>query len=62
VADGSPRVSRLDAADGVTVTGRIRAHDDLKRGAITMVGGLTLHQGTNNISGGRLSVPKREGQ
>jgi lipopolysaccharide export system protein LptA len=35
---------------------------DLKRGAITMVGGLTLHQGTNNISGGRLSVPKREGQ
>jgi lipopolysaccharide export system protein LptA len=62
VADGSPQVSRLDAAGGVTVnrpdqSARSQyAVYDLKRRVITMVGGVTLRQGTNNISGGRLSI------
>lgn len=62
VADGSPQVSRLDAAGGVTVnrpdqSARSQyAVYDLKRRVITMVGGVTLRQGTNNLSGGRLSI------
>jgi lipopolysaccharide export system protein LptA len=62
IADGSPEVSRLDAAGGVTVTrpeqsARAQyAVYDLNRRVITMVGGVTLRQGTNNVSGGRLTI------
>jgi hypothetical protein len=51
ISDGSPQVSRLDAAGGVTVsrpdqTARSQyAVYDLNRRVITMVGGVTLRQG-----------------
>jgi lipopolysaccharide export system protein LptA len=62
VTDGSPQVSRLDAAGGVTVARPDQtAHSqyavyDLNRRVITMVGGVTLRQGANTVSGGRLSI------
>lgn len=62
VIDGSPQVSRLDAAGGVTVTrpdqnARSRyAVYDLNRRVITMIGDVTLVQGTNTVRGGRLSI------
>jgi lipopolysaccharide export system protein LptA len=62
ISDGSPQVSRLDAAGGVTVNRPDQnarsqyAVYDLNRRIITMVGSVTLRQGTNNISGGRLSI------
>ncbi len=62
ITDGSPEVSRLDAAGGVTVTrpdqsatGQYAVYDVNKR-IITMVGGVTLKQGANNVSGGRLVI------
>ena len=62
VSDGSPQVSRLDAAGGVTVTRPDQsarsqfAVYDLNRRVITMIGGVTLRQGANTVSGGRLSI------
>jgi lipopolysaccharide export system protein LptA len=62
ITDGSPEVSRMDAAGGVTVTRPDQsarsqyAVYDLNRRVITMVGGVTLRQGANNVSGGRLSI------
>ena len=62
ITNGSPQVSRLDASGGVTVTRpdqSARANYavyDLNRRVITMIGGVTLRQGSNNISGGRLSI------
>lgn len=62
ITNGSPQVSRLDASGGVTVarpdqTARSQyAVYDLNRRVITMVGGVTLRQGANNVSGGRLSI------
>lgn len=62
VSDGSPQVSRLDAAGGVTVTRPEQsarsqfAVYDLNRRVITMIGGVTLRQGTNTVSGARLSI------
>lgn len=62
VVNGSPQVSRFDASGGVTVsrpdqTARSTyAVYDLNRRVITMVGGVTLRQGANNVSGGRLSI------
>lgn len=62
ISDGSPQVSRLDAAGGVTVTRPDQnarsqyAVYDLNQRIITMVGGVTLRQGMNNISGSRLSI------
>ena len=62
ITDGSPEVSRLDAAGGVTVTrpdqratGQFAVYDVNKR-IITMVGGVTLNQGANTVSGGRLVI------
>jgi len=62
ITDGSPEVSRLDAAGGVTVTrpdqsasGQYAVYDVNKR-IITMVGGVTLKQGPNIVSGGRLVI------
>lgn len=62
VSDGSPQVSRLDASGGVTVnrpdqSARSQfAVYDLNRRVITMIGGVTLRQGANTVSGGRLSI------
>ncbi|WP_376787781.1 LptA/OstA family protein [Sphingomonas sp. LM7] len=62
VSEGSPQVSRLDAAGGVTVnrpnqSARSQyAVYDLNRRVITMVGAVTLRQAGNTVSGGRLSI------
>jgi lipopolysaccharide export system protein LptA len=62
VSDGSPQVSRLDASGGVTVnrpdqSARSQfAVYDLNRRVITMIGAVTLRQGANTVSGGRLSI------
>ena len=62
--NGSSKVAidRLDATGGVTVTsasetatGDIAIYD-LPRKLITMVGGVTLVQGSNRINGGRLVI------
>ncbi len=62
ITDGSPEVSRLDASGGVTITrpdqsatGQYAVYDVNKR-IITMVGNVTLKQGANNVSGGRLVI------
>jgi lipopolysaccharide export system protein LptA len=62
ISDGSPQVSRLDASGSVTVTRPDQnarsqyAVYDLNTRIITMVGAVTLRQGMNNVSGGRLSI------
>ncbi|MHA6718276.1 LptA/OstA family protein [Sphingomonas sp. RS6] len=62
LTDGSPQASRLDAAGSVTVTRpdqNARAQYavyDVDRRVITMVGGVTLNQAGNTVSGGRLSI------
>ena len=62
VVDGSPQVSRLDAAGGVTVTRPQQtarsqyAVYDLNRRVITMLGGVSLLQGGNTVNGGRLTI------
>ena len=68
ITDGSPQVNRLDAAGGVTITRpdqNARAQYavyDLNRRVITMIGGVTLRQGNNNLSGGRLSIDLDSGR
>lgn len=61
-AGASPEAQRIDASGGVTVT-RPRqtarsnfAVYDLKKGVITMLGGVTLIQGGNTVNGGRLTI------
>lgn len=62
VLDGNPQVSRLDASGGVTVkrpdqTARSQfAVYDLNRRVITMLGAVTLTQGSNTVNGGRLTI------
>lgn len=62
IVDGSPQVSRLDASGGVTVTRpdqRARSQYaiyDLNRRVITMLGGVSLAQGSNVVNGGRLTI------
>jgi len=63
VVGGSPQVSRLDAAGGVTVrrpdqTAKSQyAIYDLNRRIITMLGGVSLTQGGGNtVNGGRLTI------
>ncbi len=62
VIGGSPQVSRLDASGGVTVVRpqqKARAQYgvyDLNRRVITMLGAVSLTQGTNTVTGGRLSI------
>ncbi|HTG38999.1 LptA/OstA family protein [Sphingomonas sp.] len=62
VIGGSPQVSRLDASGGVTLVRpdqRARAQYgvyDLNRRVVTMLGGVSLTQGTNTVTGGRLSI------
>lgn len=62
VIGGNPQVSRLDASGGVTVrrpdqTARGQyAIYDLNRRVITMLGAVTLTQGSNTVNGGRLTI------
>jgi lipopolysaccharide export system protein LptA len=62
VTSGSPQASRLDAAGGVTVTRPDQtaksnfAVYDVNRRVVTMIGNVSLTQGTNRLSGGRLSI------
>ncbi len=62
VVDGSPQVSRLDASGGVTVirpeqTAKSRyAVYDLNRRLVTMIGSVTLLQGSNVLNGGRATI------
>jgi len=62
VLSGSPQVSRFDAAGGVTVTRPNQtarsqyAVYDLNKRVITMLGAVTLTQGGNTVSGGRLTI------
>lgn len=62
VIDGSPSVSRFDASGGVTVsrpdqTARAQyGVYDINRRVITMLGDVTLTQGGNRVSGGRLTI------
>lgn len=62
ITEGSPQVSRLDAAGGVTVTRPQQSATsqyavyDLNRRIITMIGRVTLRQGGNTVTGGRLSI------
>ena len=62
VVDGSPQVSRLDAAGGVTVTrpGQTAKSQfgvyDLNQRIITMLGAVSLTQGGNTVKGGRLTM------
>lgn len=62
VVGGNPQVSRLDASGGVTVrrpdqTARASyAIYDLNRRIITMLGAVTLTQGSNTVNGGRLTL------
>lgn len=62
VIGGSPQVSRLDASGGVTVVRpqqKARAQYgvyDLNRRVITMLGAVSLTQGSNTVTGGRLSI------
>lgn len=62
VLDGSPSVSRFDAAGGVTVvrpdqTARAQyGVYDINKRTITMMGNVTLTQGSNRVSGGRLTM------
>lgn len=62
VMNGSPQVSRLDASGGVTVSRPDQkarsqyAVYDLNRRIITMLGAVSLDQGGNTVSGGRLTL------
>lgn len=68
VVDGSPQVSRLDASGGVSVTRPDQsarseyAVYDIQRREITMIGNVTLVQGGNPVSGGRLRIDLDSGK
>ncbi len=68
IANGNPSVQRLDASGGVTVRS---ANDtargsfatyDLNRRLITMIGNVTLNQGSNVLRGGRLVIDLNTGR
>jgi lipopolysaccharide export system protein LptA len=58
----SPEAQRIDASGGVTVTRPTQtarsnfAVYDLKKGVITMLGGVMLIQAGNTVNGGRLTI------
>jgi lipopolysaccharide export system protein LptA len=62
VLNGSPQVSRFDAAGGVTVTRPNQtarsqyAVYDLNKRVITMLGAVSLTQGGDTVNGGRLTL------
>ena len=65
---GGVDIERLDASGGVTVTSASEtargdfAIYDLPRRLITLVGGVTLTQGSNRVSGGRLVIDLNTGR
>ncbi len=65
---GNPKVDRVDASGGVTVRSTSETASgsfaiyDLNRKIITMIGGVSLQQGNNKISGGRLVIDLRSGR
>ena len=65
---GNPTVQRLVASGGVTVrspgetaSGEFASYD-LNRRLITMIGGVTLNQGSNVLRGGRLVIDLNSGR
>ena len=65
---GNPTVQRLDASGGVvvrsateTASGEFASYD-LNRRLITMIGGVTLNQGSNVLRGGRLVIDLNSGR
>ena len=67
-AGGGPTIQRLDASGGVSVrsasesaTGSFAIYD-LNRRLITMIGGVTLNQGSNTVRGGRLVIDLNSGR
>ncbi|UUX98420.1 LptA/OstA family protein [Sphingomonas sp. J315] len=68
IIDGSPAATRFDASGGVTVTRpdqTARAQYgvyDINRRVITMLGNVTLTQGGNTVSGGRLTIDLDSGR
>lgn len=68
VTAGNPTVQRLDASGGVivrsareTARGSFASYD-LNRRLITMIGGVTLEQGSNVLRGGRLVIDLASGR
>jgi lipopolysaccharide export system protein LptA len=62
VTDGHPQATRIDAAGDVvvkrpdqTATGRFGVYD-IGRHLVTMLGGVTLHQGANTVAGSRMTI------
>ena len=49
-------VNRLDALGGVTITKSDAAIYDLDRNIITLIGNVSVTQGTNKINGGRIII------
>jgi len=68
VGGASPQIDRLDAQGGVSVVSATEtAHSDiaiydLNRKLITMIGGVELQQGGNNVKGGRLVIDLNSGR
>jgi lipopolysaccharide export system protein LptA len=68
IIDGSPAATRFDASGGVTVTRpdqKARAQYgvyDINRRVITMLGNVSLTQGGNTVSGGRLTLDLDSGR
>ncbi|UVO55933.1 LptA/OstA family protein [Sphingomonas sp. SUN039] len=68
ITSGNPTVQRLDASGGVvvrsaseTASGEFASYD-LNRRLITMIGGVTLNQGSNVLRGGRLVIDLASGR
>jgi lipopolysaccharide export system protein LptA len=68
ITSGNPTVQRLDASGGVvvrspseTASGDFASYD-LNRRLITMLGGVTLNQGSNVLRGGRLVIDLNSGR
>lgn len=68
IAGGNPTIQRLDASGGVTVRSASETASgsfaiyDLNRRLITMIGGVTLNQGSNVVRGGRLVIDLNSGR
>ncbi|MEP6784172.1 MAG: LptA/OstA family protein [Sphingomonadales bacterium] len=68
ITNGNPDVNRLDASGGVIVRSPSEtargdfATYDLNRRVITMLGGVTLEQGSNILRGGRLVIDLTSGR